>query len=188
VSDFAQVVILCEDRQQEVFARHFLVSCGVHPRRIRASICPKGKLAGEQYVRETFPKEVRAYRSRSAYLNIGLIVMTDADVKSVTERQRTLDDVLGHDGQARREAAERIAIFIPKRNVETWIHYLMGEAVNETDVYPKLATEGDCKPFVARVAVKSEYRLTADVPPSLRLACGELTHILPHKRCVQLMG
>ncbi len=62
----------------------------------------------------------------------------------------------------------------------------MGEAVNESDAYPKLPAEGGCKPFVARVAAKPEYRLTADVPPSLRLACGELTRVLPTKRCVGL--
>ncbi len=186
MSNFVEIVILCEDRQQEVFARHFLVSCGVHPRRIRANICPKGKLAGEQYVRETYSNEVRAYRSRSAYLNIGLIVLTDADMKTANERRRELEEILGSRGEARREAAERIAIFIPKRNVETWIRYLMGELVNETDAYSKLPLESDCKPFVARIAAKPEYRLTSDVPPSLRLACSELMRVLPTKRCVEL--
>ena len=186
MSNFVEIVILCEDRQQEVFARHFLVSCGVNPHRIRVNICPKGELAGEQYVREAYPKEAKAYRSRSAYLNISLIVLTDADMKTVSERWKELEKVLGNGGQARRKAAERIAIFIPKRNVETWIHYLMGELVNETDAYPKLSAESDCKVFVARVAAKPEYRLTSDVPPSLRLACSELTRIFPTKRCVEL--
>ena len=35
MSDYVQIVILCEDRQQEVFARQFLISCGIHQRRIR---------------------------------------------------------------------------------------------------------------------------------------------------------
>jgi len=132
VNDFVEVVVLCEDRQQEVFARYFLVSCGINPRRIRANICPKGKKAGEQHVRETYPKEVRAYRSRSAYQNIGLIVMIDADLRAVSERLRELDAVLGNDGQVRRHAAERIAVFIPKRNVETWIHYLTRPSRNQS--------------------------------------------------------
>jgi hypothetical protein len=45
------MVILCEDRQQEVFARHYLIQCGVPRAKIRTNICPKGKQAGDQYVR-----------------------------------------------------------------------------------------------------------------------------------------
>jgi len=81
---------------------------------------------------------------------------------------------------------ERIAIFIPKRNVETWIHFLMGEDVNETDEYKKFSAESECASAVARLAAKSEYWLTADVPPSLRAACNELLRIFPTRRCVEL--
>jgi len=88
MSDYVQIVILCEDRQQEVFARQFLIIC-----------------------------------------------------------------------------------------------YLQGEAVNETDVYPGLSREGDCRPLVQRLASKPIYRLTYDVPPSLRAACVELQRIFPAKQC-----
>jgi len=186
VSSFTEIIVLCEDRQQEVFARRFLVSCGVNKNKIRPKICPKGKLAGEQYVREKFLEEVRAYRSRSAYLNIGLVVLTDADIKTIHQRRRELEEALDVGGQGRREAMERIAIFIPKRNVETWIHFLMGEDVNETNAYKKFSSESECASAVARLAAKSEYRLTADVPPSLRAACDELQRIFPTKRCVEL--
>ena len=36
-----------------------------------------------------------------------------------------------------RQTDERIGIFIPRRNIETWIHYLQGESVNEIDEYAK---------------------------------------------------
>jgi len=50
-----QVIILCEDRQQEVFARHFLIKkSGFGPREIRVLPLPNGKQSGEQYVRETY--------------------------------------------------------------------------------------------------------------------------------------
>jgi len=42
-----QIVILCEDRQQEVFARYFLKKRGFTGV-FRANICPKGSQAGEQ--------------------------------------------------------------------------------------------------------------------------------------------
>lgn len=187
MSNSKEVTILCEGRQDEVFVRRFLDECGVNRPRIRGIPYPKGKGAGEQHVREQYPTEVKAHRSRAAYQkSLRLIVMTDADTKTVTKRQRELDDILGAAGQDRREATERIAVFIPKRNVETWIHYLMGEKVNETDAYPKLPAEGDCETSVKRVAAKSEYRLTADAPPSLRLACSEIIRLFPTKRCVEL--
>ena len=186
MSNYVDVVILCEDRQQEVFARHFLTGCGVQPRRIRAKVCPSGKMSGEQFVRQEYPKEVKTYRSRSAYLKIGLTVVTDADVKSVAEKLRELEDALEGDGQGRRQSAERIAVFIPKRNIETWIHYLQGEVVNEVDAYSKLlGREGDCKPSVRQLAGKPRYNLTEDVPQSLREACHELQRLLPEKQCAE---
>lgn len=33
---------------------------------------------------------------------------------------------------------ETIAIFVYKRNIETWIHYLERKIVNEEDTYAKL--------------------------------------------------
>jgi len=69
MSKYTQVVILCEDRQQEVFARHFLINCGIDRRRIRVNVAPKGIGSGEQYVRKNYPIEVKIHRSRN-YLNI----------------------------------------------------------------------------------------------------------------------
>jgi hypothetical protein len=54
-----QIVILCEDRQQEVFARYFLKKRGFTGL-FRANICPEGSQAGEQYVRTHYPEEVKA--------------------------------------------------------------------------------------------------------------------------------
>lgn len=69
MNKYTRAVILCEDRQHEVFARHFLVNCGVNPKRIRVNVAPKGTGSGEQYVRENYPSEVKEHRSHN-YLNI----------------------------------------------------------------------------------------------------------------------
>lgn len=188
MSSFTQVVILCEDRQQEVFARHFLESCGIDRRRLRVNVCPKGRMSGEQFVRDNYASEVRAHRSRASHLNVGLVVMTDADVKSAGEKHRELDGALVAAGELVRKTDERIAVFLPKRNIETWIYFLMGEDVNETDVYSKLKTEGGCKRLVADLAAKPQYRLTDGVLSSLRGACFELRRILPSKQCVEVQG
>lgn len=172
------MVILCEDRQQEVFARHYLIQCGVPRTKIRTNICPKGKQAGEQYVREQYPLEVKAHRSKSSFLSIGLTVVIDADRRTVQERLKQLDEALQGSSQQRRQDEERIGIFAPKRNIETWIHYLSGTDVDEETAYPKLQCESDCKPLVEDLGRRCAKGLESDAPDSLQQACPELKRIL----------
>lgn len=176
----AIVVILCEDRQQEVFARHFLQKRGFSGP-FRVEVCPKGEQSGEQYVRERYPNEVKAYRSKRNHLSIYLVVLIDADNKTVDERLQQLDSALEDDSQPRRQEDENIAVFVPKRNIETWIHYLKGETVDEETAYPKLPKESDCKPSVENLLTQCPHGLDEDAPPSLHTACGELQRILPPK-------
>ncbi|MEH1994649.1 hypothetical protein [Nostoc sp.] len=173
-----QIVILCEDKQQEVFARHFLKKRGfILDRNLRIEICPKG--AGEQFVRKRYPTEVKAYRSKN-YLSGMLVVLIDADKKTVEERLKQLDDALIEDLQQIRLPKEAIAIFIPKRNIETWIHYLQGETVDEETEYSKfLNNESVCKPDVENLVNQCYQGLDENTPPSLQAACGELQRILP---------
>ncbi len=48
MNSYARVIVLCEDRQHEVFMRTFLVSRGVPTGRIRVRIAPEGRGSGEQ--------------------------------------------------------------------------------------------------------------------------------------------
>jgi len=179
MSRYSEIVILCEDRQQEVFVRHFLVSCGIHRHRIRVRPHPQGRGAAEQYVREQYPLEVREYRRRRQRLNIGIVVMIDADARSVSERFDELEDELIRVSPPGRQANERIGLFIPRRNIETWIHYLQGELVNEIDEYPKFSgNEAACRPHVAELAERRHEPLRENAPASLRTACDELPRIL----------
>jgi len=88
----ARIIVLCEDKQQEVCARHFLRQCGFHPRKMEFVTCPKGKQSGEQFVRENYPSEVRAYRSRKNHISICLAVIIDADKKTVDQRFSIVPD------------------------------------------------------------------------------------------------
>lgn len=180
--NYTQVVVLCEDRQHWVFAYRFLTQNGVHGRRIRPEVCPSWRGSGEQYVRVQYPIEVAEQRKRASRLNSALIVIQDCDVGSLEGRRATLEQ------SAARGPNDRIALLFPKRNIETWIHFLAdGEAVNEDDRYPKLrGRESDCHDAADRLAAKNEYRLSADVPSSLRAACPEIRRIFPEKRCVQV--
>jgi len=61
--------------------------------------------------------------------------MVDADVGTVQDRLTQLDQALMNTGKAPVGAAERIARLVPRRNVETWILCLNGDAVDEETDY-----------------------------------------------------
>lgn len=176
--DYTRIVLLCEDRQQEVCARHFLVSCGVDKNRIYPEVCPKGKQAGEQFVRRKYPKQVVSYRKISHRLSAALVVVMDADTLDVANRKRQLENALSERGISPRASNDRVGLFIPKRNIETWIHFLKGQPVNEEETYPRLSKESECKPEVEALARNRRNPLPEEAPPSLRAACQELPHIL----------
>ncbi|MEG5139524.1 MULTISPECIES: hypothetical protein [unclassified Microcoleus] len=175
-----QIVILCEDRQQEVFARYFLKKRGFTGV-FRANICPKGSQSGEQYVRTHYPAEVKAYRQNKNRVSIGLVVLIDADTGILEARLNELAGMLEEDEQEKRRLDEAIAIFVPKRNIETWIHYLQGESVNEEAGYAKFEqNEAVCKTSVEDLADRCySQSLPEDAPRSLQAACGELQRLLP---------
>ncbi|NER51765.1 MAG: hypothetical protein F6J86_43955 [Symploca sp. SIO1B1] len=175
-----QIVILCEDRQQEVFARHFLKKRGFKGL-FRPKICPPGSQSGEQYVRTQYLREVKAYRQNRYRVSIGLVVLIDADKLSLQDRLNQLADILREDSQPSRQPDEAIAVFVPKRNIETWIHYLQGEPVNEIQEYAKFdKDEASCKPYVENLAEQCRSQsLPEDAPESLQAACGELQRLLP---------
>ena len=174
-----QIVILCEDRQQEVFARYFLKKRGFTGL-FRTKICPPGSQSGEQYVRTQYPVEVKAYRQNRNRVSIGLVVLIDADTGTLEARLNQLASVLDEDAQENRRSHEAIAIFVPKRNIETWIHYLQGETVNEENAYAKFEkNEAVCKTNVENLADRCySQNLPEDAPRSLQAACGELQRLL----------
>ena len=90
--NYTWIILLCEDRQHEVFMRTFLVGRGVPARRMRIEIAPKGIGSAERFVRNQYPQEVKTYRSKCNHLNIALAVMLDADIKKVVDRLNELDD------------------------------------------------------------------------------------------------
>lgn len=174
----SQAVILCEDQQQEVFIRHFLMKKGYRPRQMRIERCPAGKQAGEQFVRNRYPDELKALRQRTAKAETALLVMIDADTGTVTEMAKRLDAICSEQGVAVKNQNDRAALLIPKRNIETWIHFLNGEAVDETTAYSKLRWESDCKPGVKGLfEICSKGECPADFPDSLKVACLEYQRV-----------
>jgi len=174
---FSLVVILCEDRQQECFVYRYLRHKGLSRHSIRVRKAPSGKGAAEQYVRREYPSEVMTLRARSGS-SAGLVAVIDADGLSVEDRLNQLAASLNDASQPPRQPQEPIALLIPKRNIETWIHHLLGQSVNEDDQYPKFFDEQrKCEPAARAFAERCPNNLD-DAPPSLQAGCVELVHLL----------
>ena len=170
---YPQVVVLCEDEQQAVFIGRFLKARRLRIREMH--IAPIGQGSAEQYVRQHYPERVKKYRRDSHHVFVALVVMIDADAKSVEQRLRELERELVRVAPPGRQADERIAVLVPRRSIETWIRYLQGEEVNEEERYPHLERPGDCREAAGAMARLVERReAPADAPPSLRTALGEL--------------
>ena len=180
VERIAQIVVLAEDAEQANLARHYLIRCGHHQRNIVVRLAPQGQGSGEQYVRERYPLEVAYYRNRSTSRKAALMVGPDCDTGTVEEHERELDRALVASSEAKREAAEEIALLLPKRNIETRVLCLSGGAVDEVTNYKGTRNNGALiKP--AAVTLYEWSRTGSTVPascvPSLRKGLIEVRRI-----------
>jgi len=169
-----QLVLLCEDRQQEAFLRRFFQAAGLGRRVLRVERCSTGgQGAAEQWVRSRYAPEVRGLRSAASVAR-ALVVAIDADTAGVQERERQLTAALKDEGLRARKPGERILHIIPERNIETWLRYLQGNDVDTATAYPRLPRERDCAPLVTDLkAMCDSGALRKPAPPSLERACKE---------------
>lgn len=141
---------------------------------------PNGRGSGEAHVRRIYPSEVRALRRVNSYSEIGraLVIMIDADTFTVNERHNELDRNLRDAQLEPRQSNEKIAILVPKRNIETWIHYLKGSAVDEETSYPKLAEPSLCKADIKQFVEQQPLLIVNEtIPASLHTALAEIERI-----------
>lgn len=171
-----EIVVLCEDSQHEAFIRRFLKGMGWNTRVIRVEKSPSALGSAEQWVREEFPHELMAYRQRRQRAASALIAMIDADNKTVQDRIDEFEEACNSQQIAFRAHEEAVAIAIPKRNIETWIHYLDGNTVDEnrSKPYSRLERARDCKPAANMlVQLCKTTGLPTDAPQALLTACDE---------------
>ena len=139
---------------------------------MRVEKAPAGRGSGEQWVRERFPKELQELRRR--HVSTVMVVMLDGDRFTVDERLSALDSSCTRAEIPTRSTTDRVAVFVPNRNIETWIEYLAGNDVNEEEPYPKLARERECAEHVRKLREMCDNgNLRRPVPPSLESACTE---------------
>ena len=161
-----KITVLCEDKQHGCFIRSFLKR-----RKRQGHEVPRPNSgAGERFVRDQFPAQLDAVRKHGGIL----VTMIDGDNLSIEKRLRQLDDACRNRDVSPRKPTDKVVVFVPVRNIETWLTYLDGEAVNETDTYPKLRRESDCKPHVIALDEMCKAgKLRPPAPPSLESACQE---------------
>ena len=144
-----QLIVLCEDIQHRTFIGRFLKDRGWKTRGIRWEVSPAGRGSAEQFVRRRFPKELQGYRSRRTHIDQGLVVMLDGDAVGLERRLHSLDESCRECGVKPRRDDDRVAVFVPTWNIETWLAYLSGQAVDEAESdYPKLERPRDCQRHV----------------------------------------
>ncbi len=183
MSNGVQYVILCEDLQTQVFIRRALIQRGVNPRRIQSVALPSAdKGAGDAYVVKHYPEQARAHRSQAARSQAALIVHTDADpANTVVARIGRLDAALVAAGMPPRGPEERISYLVPKRNIETWIHfYLDGPPIDESTEYSKYrGHESDCWPAANAFSDNAASNtVPTGAPPSLTVGLSEFQRVL----------
>ena len=167
----SKITVLCEDKQHATFIRIFLKK---RNRKIYA-VSRTDAGAGEQFVRDNYPAQLDAIRKRGGIL----VVMIDGDNYSIEQRQKQMDEACRQKGVSPRSLSDKVAVFVPMRNIETWLAYLDGgEGVNETDTYPRLERERECRRHVDVLdQMCIEEKLRTPAPASLEAACREYDNV-----------
>ena len=155
-----------------MFLRRFFTKLGWirdPPRIIRS---PVGQGSAEQFIRKEFPDQIRGLRAKGgeqAYL----VVMVDGDASGVAARKASLSAACKEKGVPPPAARDNVLICVPTWNIETWLAYLDGDAVNETNKnYRKLPRPRECQPLVEElVDMCHKQTLREPAPASLKDAC-----------------
>ncbi|NER45479.1 MAG: hypothetical protein F6J86_18780 [Symploca sp. SIO1B1] len=186
-----EVTILCEDIAHERFIRQYLLCCGFDDRKIKDFGNPKGRKINNNndFVLKQYASLVKTYR-RKNFQNRAVVVMIDADECSIDERLRAfniaLDEGEGKLNKDLRLSQEKIAIFVPARNIETWFYYInFSKDCDESTDYknhPEIRTKnsiGLAKLSATKLSNEiCTQGLDSNAPSSLHHACGELRRIL----------
>jgi hypothetical protein len=187
--DLPEVTILCEDIDQERFIREYLICRGLDDRKIKDFGNPKGRVIknNNALILKHYPDIIKSHRRRK-YRNIAVVVMIDADEDSVSDKMRSLhkklDEAAGNLNKDTRLPNEKVAIFVPARNIETWFYYIMeGQECNEnTDYKDKKMSAEERIELAKRAAQKLAREICPQgvdriTLPSLRYACTELQRL-----------
>lgn len=178
---FVRITILAEDRRHENLLRHFLLEANFvkNNRDVYVKLCPGG--SAEQFVRLRYPVELEELRSRNFQRNLWLIVVVDADTKSVADRLIDLEAGLNSRGVPAPNSNESVVLLVPKRDVETWVWFLLGNVATEDKDYSSRVTDQDCLAAALKLrdCRAADWRFPPNAPSSLVRAGQQLRRIAP---------
>jgi len=179
-----RVTVLCEDDNQINFIRAYL---GISKRRIYRIT----EAFNNATVLSNYPNAVKSYR-QYAQQNVILIVMIDADERTIQWRLREFDQKLDTEkfklNQPTRLDDEKILIFVPIRNIESWFFYIESgncyienrsdkdEIIDYKDQYEGIDFR-KIEEIVKKLKTICAKGLPKNAPSSLRHACDELKRL-----------
>ncbi len=174
-----RITLLVEDKALARFAREVLLLLGFHRREMRFLNYPVGRGSAKHWVENQYAREVKVYRSKAGHQKIALLVGTDADEQTVRYRFDCLAAKLKDARLTDRVTNDRIVLWIPKWNVETWILHLAGEKVDEDANYKTRNMKPDyrkvAKAFVDRF--RESNSVQSETLPSLKVAFMETARL-----------
>ncbi|MDP1560520.1 MAG: hypothetical protein Q8M16_03900, partial [Pirellulaceae bacterium] len=135
-----RITIVVEDDRLERFCREALMQLGYYRKEIRVRKSPPGKGSGKSWVTQQHVAEVKTLRSRN-YQSLAVLIGSDVDELSLKERIAQLEESLRVSNLDERGTDERIAYWLPKWHIETWLMAFNGHEVTEmTDYKNQLST------------------------------------------------
>jgi hypothetical protein len=139
VSDrVSQTILLCEDRPQAALVRSYMDRCGLNTKApVLLSLIASERAHGGNvnWVLREFPRQLQACRRRQARAKTLLIVVLDADNRSVDQRYADLDKALETAEFGSIDFSDPTVVLVPKRHIEPWIRAATAADANETDDY-----------------------------------------------------
>jgi hypothetical protein len=183
-----RITVLCEDKNQWDFICAYVKLLGADNRKIT-----RLPAHNNATVLRYYPSAVKSYRQYAAQ-NIILVVMIDADEKTIQERVREFDEKLDIEkyklNQDTRFGNEKILLFVPIRNIESWFHYIDknnidveilkdkdGKVISYKNLYPN-NKDTDVGIFAKKLKEEICFNgLPENAPLSLHHACNELNRL-----------
>ena len=139
MSNRVDIALLCEDESHEQFIKKFLRRKGRSYRRVFPDGYKSRETGGVQpnnaFVLERATIEIAA--ARKVPPKRALILVIDGDARGFASRQGEIAANLKAADMLPLNDTERIALIVPCRNIETWIHHFAGEVTDEKQVYSK---------------------------------------------------
>lgn len=180
-----RITVLCEDKNQYDFISSYAKLLGA------TKINRITQAHNNGTVLKYYSSAVISHRPRSTYQNIILVAMIDADEKTIQERLREFDEKLDIEkyrlNQNTRSDNEKILVFVPIRNIESWFHYISENAINVETIrgddgkiisYKNQYANKDGSVFAEKLKEKICVNgLPENAPSSLLHACNELKRL-----------